>query len=246
MRLETVIFDSGTRNPGYERLLDVLSRSAAINSPNTPLTVTRVTDSDDDLAAIGARRKQRFTDNARKTRHHRLAVERASLGETLCLLDADMMVLGDASPLGDTGADVTYTARPAGSQYVFNSGVICLRISPVVKEFYRRWEAAATQMLADEALHRKYHPTYGGVNQCGMAYVREQWVDCPLSFTSVECREWNCEQDSWDSSGPHTKIVHVLGHLRRVVLDDEPPQSHGIDQLAAQWRRYCSDGHAVG
>lgn len=243
MRLETSLFEAGPHDDGYERMARVLEYSARLHSPETPLTVRRITSADDDIVAAGEGRKSRYLDNTRKTRHHCAAVQAAENGELLCLIDADTMVLGDLTPVESYDFDLAYTLRPDHAQYAFNSGVVFIRISEKIKEFYRRWEAVVFQMLADKSFHDQYQPRYGGVNQSGLAHLLEQSDE--IKTKTLPCRVWNCEQDSWPLFGSDTKVVHILGVLRRECLYGEPSCERFTYPLSKKWCDYERAANAL-
>lgn len=216
MNLHSVLFREKRRGTDYDRLAAVLKLSARENSPATPLMLHVIEDDDADLKAKSKAVKATFVDNARKTRHHCQVVQDAQDGELIGLLDCDTMVLGDLSEIADMPFDLAYTARPEGSRYPFNTGVVFVRVNDHTRRFYRLWLEKVEALLANPVLLAKQRNKYGGINQCGLAATMEDFGS--IDIRVLPCRIWNCENESWKLFDVDTKVAHIVPPLRRVCL----------------------------
>lgn len=237
MQLHTVLFDVPRRKGFYRRMAKVLAFTAELHSPSTPLIVHEVNSGDEDIHATGKFRKACYIDNGRKTKHHCDIVQEAPDGELIGLLDADMMVLGDLSEVEQLDFDLAYTVRPDGSRYAFNSGTVFVRTSERMRDFYKLWYEKALQFLSCEKLHAEWRPLYGGINQCALAWMLDNHAE-GLKTQKLPCEIWNCENESWQYFSEETKVVHLVGDLRRRLMRLERSKTATIEQLAKMWSGY--------
>jgi hypothetical protein len=248
--VHSVLFSDTPTGAIYERMARVLEYTIGVNSPATPFVLHRVTEPDEDLIeAFNCRplgRKQVYLDNARKMKHHCRIVQEAQDGEICCLIDLDVMVLGDLSEANDwmSCVGIGVTARPDGSTYPVNTGVMFVRIGGDTRHFFRHWFGTVKWMLADVASHVTWKARFGGINQSALGYLMSKDVADNANYlcigTEVPCSTWNCEGDCQKRQlfSDQTKVVHVHGNLRRVLFNHEPPKNDQIKQLAERWREY--------
>jgi len=223
-------------------MLNALVSSAAENSPKTPLEVLRIADSDKDILRLG--KCSNYLQNTRKTRHHCALVQAAEVGELLCLIDCDMLVLRDLSDAESfvEGIDLAYTIVPGGLTYI-NTGVVFVRVSERTKSFYREWSEIALRMLKDRVLHDKWKRTYGGINQCALALRLSE----PNELTTLELdgKFWNATTLNWPTALECARMVHILGKLRSGLLNrNSDSLNDPLLELKKKWRRYesCNSG----
>jgi hypothetical protein len=170
MRLETVVFPT-SKLYRYRRMVDVLRLSVAENSPATGLTVRCPENADREVFSVARHKCNRvWIENCRKAKHHAQIIRESEPGELLCMIDADTMVLRPLDSLEQSGFDIAYTTRPAGSQWRLNSGVYFVRVSEATRAFCDQWEQVCLTMLADEQLHHEWRVqhAYGGIHQAGV------------------------------------------------------------------------------
>lgn len=241
MRLASVLFreqDPGPRGL-YARLAGALERSAAANSPRTPLTVYRHRARFDRLDSIRGDSpesgRRGLIDNAQKISSWRRIVETADLGEVLGIMDCDTLVLGDLSAVLEIDFEVAYTARPPWARLPFNAGVVFVRVSAATRRFFAAWEEQNLRLLGDRTAHRPLRNKYGGINQAALGYLLERPVD--VVPVAIPCTTWNCEDTSWSEFGPETKILHIKGRLRSACVRGRNPEPD-IERLAEIWRRF--------
>lgn len=245
LRLVTAVFagEPGTRRDLYARLADALVDSVHRNSPSTSITVLR-TDGDpgtqvaprQTVPGIPDPGLRGLIENTAKMVAWEAAIEAANDGELVGLLDCDTLVLADLSPIAELAFDVTYTTRPSTSRFPFNSGVVFARISPPVRDFFRRWRELNVRMLADRDMHAPWRAQFGGINQAALGAMI---ADAPgVQLLPLPCRIWNCEDQSWRLfDAENTRILHVKGRLRRACLHlaATPPD---LAHLVELWRGY--------
>ncbi len=242
MRLESIVFSSGNRR--YERLASVLRKSAAINSPDTPLTIHEITEPDEDVIHQARENcEQTFIANARKTKHHVRIISEATDGELLCMIDADTMVMSDLSEISGVDFDLAYTVRSIPQNplhpWKINTGVYFVRASAAIRAFAERWYATALEMLADKSLHHYWcnEKYYGGLNQAALGYQIEMQYDKRLRLLELPCPTWNSVNGNWKQPC-EAKIVHIMASLRDWCLGGTVRKNIHEQQLVEQWMRY--------
>ena len=250
MRIEAVLF-AGNIAKAHQKMARVLAASAKQNCPSSQLTIHTISGTDSEITAV--RRSNLYLNNARKTKHHRKIVHDARDGELVCLIDTDTMVLRDLAAIETYGAsadfDLAYTQPAAGAKYRINSGVLFVRISDSVRDFFDRWFLTVQQMLLDEPFHNRWRDFYGGINQAALGYLLESGVagttcgaagGTGIKTLTLACDEWTCEPSSYDRFGEHTRVVHVMGNLRDCCLRRSQPDSRAIGRLRDIWKSYQS------
>lgn len=220
MKLLSVVFQHPERKTDYIRMVSVLRRSVAVNSPSTPLQVLQP-EIDTKLRTIHAQAtegsRHSFLANTQKLRLWQEAVEALEDGDVLALMDADTVVLRDLSAATDIPFDVAYTIRPESSKLPFNAGVVLVRGNDRARTFFRRWRDINDAMLVDPNYHEKFRRKFGGINQASLGALIEDPGD--LDLVRLPCEEWNSVDQTWHLYDPDTtRIAHVKGDLRRLCL----------------------------
>jgi len=240
MRLEAVYF-RGQFTERHAAMANVLRLSATENSPTTPLSITEITEPDDELKAIGpGKLNAQWLDNARKAKHHNEIIQAAEDGEVLGMLDTDTMVLGDLSEIESMDFDLAYTIRPPGSsKWKLNTGVYFVRVNGNVRRFVGRWYQAVLDMLADPILHHHWKKTrgYGGIHQAALGFLLESSYYMPVKLLQLPCETWNCCSKLWDKTD-NPKIVHIMGQMREWCLGGRPAPTEAERRLVERWKAY--------
>lgn len=178
------------------------------------------------------------------------AVDAASAGDRLLLLDADTAVLRSIEDVWAQPFDLAYTTKPRGSRFPFNGGVVFVRVSSLTRAFLRQWQAANRFLFEHPKEHDIWKPHYGGMNQSALGMLLssntqakpEAWKTWrhQLQVLRLPCAEWNCEDESWASFDPErTRIVHFKGELQRAILDRRAPTSE-LKPLLLLWREWLA------
>lgn len=153
----------------------------------------------------------------------------------LLLIDADTMILRPLDDLWSRPFDFAYTTKD--SRFPFNSGVVAVRVSDRVREFFRRWLEENRAMLVDREHHQAWRQTYGGINQAALGRALSSGWASDLHLCELPCLEWNCEDSQWRHFDPLvTRIVHIKSALRAAILGHGPALGT-IKPLVTIWRR---------
>lgn len=236
MRLVSTFFEHSEAK--YRRFADVLAYSAALHSPATPFEIVTVTERDNEIKTLGPRASAWRRNNARKTKHHARIVQAAADGELLGLFDSDTMITGDLAPIADLRFDLAITITPPHAEYRINSGVVFVRVNEHTRRWYRDWDAIVRRMLADASLWKKWKDRFGGINQCGLAWLMEH-SQIKLDIALLPCAIWNSVGSTWGEFSPETKVVHLLGKLRDACL--LPGYRGELQPLVDLWHRFERD-----
>ena len=234
MRIESILFGE---TKAYQRMAQVLERSCKENSPNTPITIRRIESADEELFHMGKKKVRTYIDNARKTKHHRNIVLEAKDGELIGLLDCDMMVLKDLSPVEHYNFDFAFTPRPQGSHRLINSGAVFVRVSDKTRDWYIRWYENVEKLFRDDKLFVKWSKLFGGVNQSSLGMLLTEPHD--LQLEELTCLEWNLIYDHWKKFNPMvTRIVHIQGVLKEACVGKGRATQPEVRRLVPIWRSF--------
>ncbi len=239
LRLEYMIAHTllfADSHPMYMKMAKVLAASMAAVSPSVPFVLNEIRDDDADL---GRGRMHTYRQNTRKTRHFADIVNNSTNGAELLLLDCDMLCIRDAGDLALGEHDLAITYRNQSSnRYLFNSGVVALRVSEATKDLCTAWDEVAQWLLKNEHEHAKLRKTYGGINQSSLGYLLERRTD--INVLKLSTREWNALPSNYPTCLDETHFIHIMGSLRRLVTGTfscrgESPQH----RIARVWKEYA-------
>lgn len=243
MRLISVAFPeiNGRQAGTYARMARGLVRSAAENSPRTPLEMVSADGDYERMGSVGGPgphdpKRPGLIVNTRKMELWDDAVQAAKSGEVLGLLDCDLLVVGDLSEIALTRFDFAYTARPSGATFPFNSGVTFLRVSARTRRFFARWRAENIRLLGDRGAHEPLRRKYGGINQAALGYMLENPVR-GVKVVALPCEIWNCEDSTWDRFSGLTKVLHIKSGLRQACFGQKM-LTPTLRPLVEIWRKY--------
>lgn len=142
--------------------------------------------------------------------------------KNLCLIDGDTLVLKDVSHVFEQDFDIAYTKRSKGVHIPINGGVLFIRPSEAVTDFFEKWVATNNEMLTNARLHRIWYNKYNGINQASFGYMLENLdkLKHRLKIIELPCNEYNaCDQIDWINFGDHTKILHIKSDLRVACIN---------------------------
>lgn len=232
MQLHTLLF--GNRG-SYERMVNVLFRSVLKHSSNTPLIIHQK-QLPKELKWKGLGRDQTVIDNTAKSQYFAELIQSLKNKDVVGLIDCDTMVINPLESIEKMDFDIGITWRPDKAKLMFNSGVVFVRVSQRIKDFYKEWADVATEMLESRKFFDAWRDPYGGVNQTSLGYMLEQKEWKKIKVLKLPCQEWNCENSTWHKFDPaSTRIVHILGSLRHYVFgngyDKVTPQKKMIAKL---------------
>jgi hypothetical protein len=151
------------------------------------------------------------------------------------MMDVDLLVLQDLSPIENLDFDLAYTTRKKRTAPV-NSGVVFVRVSERTKVWYEKWYENVLNLLESRTLFSQWRRRYGGINQCGLGMLLESSHD--LKLLSLPCQVWNLCYDEHNKIQSGTKIVHIHGGLRMCLFHNRRPIPHPYRQLVKLWRGY--------
>lgn len=231
MRIESLWFGSGK----YERMARVFLATARQHCPDWRINLRQVNVMDLKHHSMAA---QSHIANTQKMEEWNAIVQGAADGERILLIDSDTFFVRGISDVWDREFDLAYTVKE--SRFPFNSGVVFVRVSPLVKAFFAQWAAVNREMLLDARVHSSWRHMYGGINQAAFGRMLGTDEAKAIHILGLPCQEWNCEDASWRAFDPAvTRIVHVKSELRRAIFDKRrvPPRNPGVPPLAKLWER---------
>jgi nucleotide-diphospho-sugar transferase len=168
-------------------------------------------------------------------------------GEAVLFLDVDTMILRALDPIWDQPFDFAYTVKPPSQRFPFNTGVVAVRASDRVRAFFRRWHAECLRMLPDSAraYHQRWRAKFGGIHQAALGAVLTAGGASDLQVLTLPCREWNCEDTTWERFDPAiTRIVHCKSALRATIFGVGSP-TRRVLPLARLWHQLEKECYAV-
>jgi hypothetical protein len=236
IRFYTQVFsDAGVQ---YSRMAKVLQRSAKAHGVD--VTINYISDSDTELRGS---LHGTYYQNCRKTKHHAELIDRQDTGDIVALLDADMLVLKPLLPDLEelmAGRDLAITYRPPHHRFLLNSGMVATRVNPLTRQLHWNWAKRAAKMMQEPKLYRQYASRYGGINQSALGSLleEEEW-NC-LKLLGLTTLEWNATVLEHSQSLEKSRIVHLLGALRKYCLHPGScPSKHFLAPLVAAWEQHA-------
>jgi len=213
-RLVSCYFDPPGGLPHWARMAKVLEYSAR-KFTDWDIDIRRIEFDESFRSAIGVRS---LAYNTQKMQFWFDAVMAAADGAQMLLIDADTVILRSLDDVWESEFDYAYTIRH--KSFPFNSGVVFVRVSQAVRDFFHVWRNENLRMLTDSAHHQKWRKAYGGINQAALGFALEHQLTSRLKLLQLECQEWNCEDTTWNNFDERTRILHVKSNLRRAIFVD--------------------------
>lgn len=238
-RLEACYF--GEPGSPFAIMAGVLERTAAEHCAGWHRTVRAI----EPVARESSLKIEAHVHNAQKIEYWTSVVLGAADGEHLLLIDADVAILRPIDDVWSIDFDLAYTVKRR--PFPFNLGVMFVRVSPAVRQFFSRWLAANLALLEQPRGHLAWRQRYGGLNQATFGQLLEEGGLDALRLHTLPCAEWNCEESGWPSFDPgKTRILHVKGALRRDVFPKIPKRSQtaGLSRVVAFYRGLIRAGDA--
>jgi hypothetical protein len=224
MRMLTAVFGP------YDRLLNVMIRSAGVTMPGQKVEVLRV------------EKTQYVQPNHTIDDHHTntyfgfipAAIAAFYSTEDIAIADADLMFSGDIRSVFYEPFDLAFTIRNERKKY--NTGLWFARHTPAAKQFIKRWIEITHNIYRDFHLGVVDH--WGGIDQKSLADTIAEFPDINIRY--LDCQEWNCCQGEWRDRDEKTKVIHIKSGLRKLCLsrDGIPGKHLWLKPLVDQWRAY--------
>lgn len=228
-RLEYLAF-LGQENP-YARMARVLAYTAAYHCPAWERSITCV-----QPAALAHHRTASVSHvaNTQKMECWYGAIAAAPDGARVLLIDADTAILRPLDDVWTEDFDIAYTTKP--SRFPFNSGVVFVQVNERSRAFMQIWRDENLRMLTAETHHQAWRHKYGGINQAALGYALESDLARHVRLRQLPCREWNCEDTSWDTYNPAvTRILHVKSALRSAIFHPQVSVLRKVRRVRRVW-----------
>lgn len=154
----------------------------------------------------------------------------------ICLIDGDTVVIKDVSEVFDKDFDIAYTRRSVGVNIPINGGLLFVKASDRVHDFFDKWVLTNNEMLSNKSLHALWYKKYNGINQASFGYMLEQYKS-NLKIIELPGKIYNaCDRIDWIQVNDMTKILHVKSELRMACIQNiVPPQYKKAVEI---WKRY--------
>lgn len=232
MRIHSVLFGEGKI---YKRFASVLATSMERNSPHTPFLIHSISGYDKELVAkCGRGVSGHEVINALKTKYHNDLVQNTKNGELIGLFDLDLLVLKDLSCIENEEFDLAHTVRNEVSR--INSGVIFIRVSDKIKNWYQRWLENVEYLLRHNTLRKELHQKNAGINQSSLVMLLEQPHE--LKIKELPGLIWNCTPVDYPNFGEQTKIVHMLNQTKKEIIGMAHSRAKNVNQIVKLWKNF--------
>ena len=229
MKFLTTLIDTH-KNPIYERMLKAWENSVKANT-QANYEIARLNPKDYPYCAHP---KLSYQANSIKLNYWSNAI-RTEEGN-ICLIDGDTVVLKDVEHVFEQDFDIAYTRRSAGIHIPINGGVLFVKSSPRVWDFFDKWVMTNNEMLNNRSLHLIWYRKYNGINQASFGYMLERYVS-KLKIIEVPGVKYNaCDKSDWIGLNDQTHILHVKSDLRVACINGIVPK--GYDKAVKIWKGY--------
>jgi alpha-N-acetylglucosamine transferase len=156
----------------------------------------------------------------------------------ICLIDGDTVVLKDVEHVFDKNFDIAFTQRSPGIHIPINGGVLFIKATERVHDFFDKWVMTNNEMLTNPILHKAYYRKYNGINQASFGYMLERYKS-DLKIISLPCAKYNaCDVVDWKRIDSETHILHAKSQLRLACLQNIVPK--GYENAVKAWKQYES------
>jgi hypothetical protein len=221
----------------YARLARVLAYSAAEHCPEWDRRIEAVTIYKPKQLSV----EQRVRQDAAKLLRWVEAVETAPDDTPMLLTDCDMWIRRSLDDVWAKAFDVAYTQRDkTRTSLPLNAGVIFARATAPARRFLRAWYERTQPIRRSQFEIQKARRLFGACDQAGLAATLASTDTKGVNILTLPCREWNCEDSEWGRFDPKlTRIVHVKGGLRKVILKEDgvtEQRRAQVAQLVRQWQ----------
>jgi hypothetical protein len=221
----------------WSRMARVLDYTARLHNPGWEVHV-------DEIDALGTYEPLNRSANAMKLAEWKKRVEEAPDGTHMLLMDTDMVVMHPLESVWETEFDIAFTVRPdrmakKSIRIPLNGGVVYLRVSELVKKFFRTWQLISETMTRDRALHRRWHRRWGGQNQAALGAIIESAPPesefASLVVNWLQCSEDNACDPEWADHWQTAKILHLKSDLRQALFDPIAKPERHLKPIVAHW-----------
>lgn len=214
-------------NTEYIRMGNVLIKSIKMNCPGAKIIYRRCEAPKVDESE---RELKRFGENAAKLRMWVKLLNECDDGR-IVLIDSDVMVLHDISEVFEKHFDVGCTKRTRNHRIKYNGGVFFVKKNKRSLDFFNKFVEIDDRMFQDRGFHTPWREKYAGMNQAAFGWMLENY-DNPVKIKEFPCSVYNALSGDWKLFHPEaTKIVHLKGPLRKVVLNNLDNKYQNIKKI---------------
>ena len=218
------------KNPLYERMLNAWENSVKANT-NAEYEIVRLDPKDYPQCQHP---KNSYVANSVKLNYWAEKIKQES--GNICLIDGDTVVLKDVEHVFDLDFDIAFTRRSKGVHIPINGGVLFVKASPRVHDFFDKWVLTNNEMLTNRVLHLHWYRKYNGINQASFGYMLERYKS-DLKIIQVEGSKYNaCDKIDWIGINDDTHILHVKSELRVACINNLGPKQY--EKAVKTWREY--------
>jgi alpha-N-acetylglucosamine transferase len=228
MKFLTTLIDTH-KNLTYERLLKAWENSVVANT-NSEYQIARLNPKHYPHCAHP---KLSYQANSIKLNYWSNAIRYED--GNICLIDGDTVVLKDVEHVFEQDFDIAYTRRSIDRPPI-NGGVLFVKASEKVWDFFDKWVLTNNEMLTNPVLHRIWYRKYNGINQASFGYMLERYKS-DLKIIEVPGVKYNaCDKGDWIGINDQTHILHVKSDLRVACINGIVPK--GYEKAIKIWKGY--------
>lgn len=228
MKFLTTLIDTH-KNPTYERLLKAWENSVKANT-KAEYEIARLHPKDYPQCKHP---KHSYMANSIKLNYWKDKIKTET--GNICLIDGDTVVLKDVSHVFDLDFDIAYTRRSIDRPPI-NGGVLFVKASERVWDFFDKWVLTNNEMLTNNTLHRIWYGKYNGINQASFGYMLERYIS-DLKIIKLPGPIYNaCDKGDWLGINDQTAILHVKSDMRVACINGIIPR--GYEKAVKIWKGY--------
>ena len=215
----------------WPRMASVLAFTAAQHCPGWTIQLERIAEPPTARSASDGERA-----NTSKLDRWFDVIAAQPDGARVLLIDVDTAILRPLDPVWDRAFDVAYTVRPTASKFPLNAGVVFVRTGPRALAFMRAWRDENRRMRTDPQRHTEWRRRYAGMNQAALGCLLESPDRPDADLLTLPCREWNCEDSTWQFfDADVTRILHLKSQLRLALFHGVVGRPY-LRPLVKRWR----------
>lgn len=158
----------------------------------------------------------------------------------IILLDCDLLILRSLEHIFKEDFDIVFTKRDREDNEPINTGVVWVKKSKKVLEFFRGLSAVCKGMMEDKELHSKYREKWKGIMQAALGYMIENNLTEGLNIKYVPCKYYNACDGEYDSFSSGTRVIHLKKKMRQTILRGGRTQSEKHQKIYNVWKDYAN------
>lgn len=227
MKLIGVFFEVNDRNI-YTHLTNVFKYSVHKHMPHVDLEIH-------ELPAPVIENKKHQHQMIKQRKWTELALQQT---DDYCIIDTDMLIVGDLSTAFKNDFDIAYTARE-WERKPLNGGMIFGRPNDRSKNFWVQWLDCCEKAYNDKEYWSVLNRECKGFAQSALWHIICNDINC--NIFPLPCSIYNACDEEWAYVNNDVKAYHIKGKMRKALFHNQEIPCKKVYDI---WRKYEVEYHS--